>query len=368
MTTNSNFIHNKSIGIIGGGQLAKMLSQSAQKMGAQVHIYSESSTDPAAVTTAFHTKGSLKNYKKIEAWSKILNVITFESEFLELDKLKLKKHTPNTKSMMLLRDRLSQKQLLEKFKIPTSPFEEPQKSSVFAKPKVLKQRLFGYDGYGTVICKNKKEYGDFLTSGITANTWIEEDFIPFKRELAFSIARTKSNKFCILPLVETFQKNSKCLWVKGPVENKKIEANLNSIIQKSKKLLTHLNYVGIITFELFETKSGELIVNEVAPRVHNSAHYSIEGLPLSQFDVHVLAVFDQNLPLKIKAHKPFAMVNLIGSSKSKPNLRPVYSGALHWYGKLDNRLGRKMGHITVLDKTASKALSLALKESRKQNL
>ncbi len=368
MTTNSKFIQNKSLGILGGGQLAKMLSLAAQKMGVFVHIYSESSADPAASTTAFHTKGSLKNSKKIESWSKNLDIITFESEFLEIDKLKLSKHAPNTKSMTILRDRLFQKQILEKFKIPTSPFAEPHKTFTFTKPKVLKRRLFGYDGYGTVICKNKKDYGVFLASDLAVNTWIEEDFIPFKRELAFSIARTESNKFCTLPLVETFQKDSKCLWVKGPIEGEKLEVKLKSLVQKTKKLLTHLNYVGIITFELFETKSGELIVNEVAPRVHNSAHYSIEGLPLSQFDLHILAVFNQKLPTKIKAHKAFAMVNLIGSSKLKPKLSPINSGALHWYGKLDNRPGRKMGHITVLDKTSPQALSLALKAAKDQIL
>lgn len=368
MTSNpsfsNNFINGKTIGIIGGGQLAKMLSQSAQKMGAQAHIYSENTLDPAATVTAFHTKASLKNYKKIEAWSKQFDVVTFESEFIELDQIRFKKHAPNTKSMMLLRDRLTQKQLLQKFKIPTSPFLEPQADSTFTGAKVLKQRLFGYDGYGTVICKNKKSYDEFISSKLAARTWIEEDFIPFKRELAFSIARTKENKFCVLPLVETFQKDSKCFWVKGPIENKK----LTPLISKAKKLLTHLNYTGIIAFELFETKGGELIVNEVAPRVHNSAHYSIEGLPLSQFDVHILAILNQKLPSKVTPHTPFAMVNLIGKSKVKPKLTSIPSGALHWYGKLENRPGRKMGHITVLNKTANKALSLALKAEKDQQI
>lgn len=359
-----SFIHGKSIGIIGGGQLAKMLSASIQKMGASAHIYSASSTDPAAVTTAFHTKGKSTDYKKIEKWAKPLDIVTFESEFIELNNIKLGKHAPNSKSMMLLRDRLSQKTLLEQFKIPTSKFTQPAKDSVFSSPLVLKQRLFGYDGYGTLICKDEKTYNKFISTELKIDSWIQEDFIPFKRELAFSIARTKDNNFTILPLVETFQKDSKCFWVKGPVENKK----LNPLIAKAKKLLTHLNYTGIIAFELFETKSGDLLVNEVAPRVHNSAHYSIEGLPLSQFDIHILSILNQKLPSKVTPHKAFAMVNLIGSSKRKPKLQSFDKGCIHWYGKLENRPGRKMGHITSLDSTPSKALNLALKAEKGQIL
>lgn len=363
-----SFIQNKNIGIIGGGQLAKMLSASAQKMGASVHIYSENKTDPAATATGFHTKGSLNSPKKIESWAKSLDVVTFESEFLDLSKIKLKKDAPNTNAMILLRDRLSQKELLEKFKIPTSPFLQPHKESNYSSPKVLKQRLFGYDGYGTVICKNKKSYSDFTNSILNFSSWIEEDFISFKRELAFSIARTKDNGFTVLPLIESFQKDSKCLWVKGPIDGTNINKKLKPLLSKVKKMLTSLNYTGILAIELFETKSGELLVNELAPRVHNSAHYSIEGLPLSQFDVHILAILNQKLPSYIKPHKAFAMVNLIGSSKAQPDLKPISNGSLHWYGKLDNKPGRKMGHITVLDNNATKALNLALKAAKDQSL
>ncbi len=359
-----SFINTKSIGIIGGGQLAKMLAQSAQKMGATAHIYSENTSDPAATITSLHTKGKFTNYKKIKAWAKNLNVITFENEFIEIDKIKLKKYSLNPKSMMLLRDRLSQKTLLEKFKISTSKFIQLNKNPFFKNPVVLKKRLFGYDGYGTVICKNKKSYIDFILKEQNISDWIKEDFISFKRELAFSIARTKDKDFTLLPLVETFQKNSKCLWVKGPIKNKK----LNSLILKAKKLLTHLDYTGIITFELFETKSGELLVNEIAPRVHNSAHYSIEALSLSQFDVHILSILNQKLPSKITPHKAFAMVNLIGSTNAKPKLQAVKIGSLHWYSKLDNRPGRKMGHLTVMDNTPNKALKLALKAVKGQKL
>ena len=354
---------NKTLGILGGGQLASMLTHSAQKLGYRVSVYSSSKSDPATERAHSHCLGSLEDSKKIIKWSQNCDVVTFESEFIDLKKAKLRKAQPSVKNMFILRDRLSQKQLLEKFKIPTSPFSIAT-DSPFEKSQVFKQRLFGYDGYGTKLVKNKKAHGDFLKSTAELTDWIQEDFIPFKRELAFSIARTKNNSFCLLPLVESFQKDSKCFYTKGPMEHKK----LSSLVLKFKKMMSEINYIGILAVELFETKEGELLVNELAPRVHNSAHYSIEALHLSQFDVHNLAVLGEDLPAKIPSLSPFAMVNLIGSCSKRPELTLPSKGSLHWYGKSPNKPGRKMGHITVLDNTSSSALKSALREEKRQNL
>lgn len=353
----------KSIGILGGGQLASMLTHSAQKMGYKVHIYSPSVSDPAAGFAHSHTEGKLNDLKKIKSWSNKLDVVTFESEFTNLDGSKIKNTAPSIKVMGLIRDRLSQKKLLEKFKIPTSPFSEV-KISGFEKPTVFKQRLFGYDGYGTVVCKKKTNLSKFITTQANLEDWIQEDFIPFKKELAFSIARNKKNDFCVLPLVETFQKDSKCFWVNGPKEHKK----LNSLATKIKKMMKEVDYTGILAVELFETQSGDLLVNELAPRVHNSAHYSIEALHLSQFDLHNLAILNEELPKKVDVLNPFAMVNLIGTHPKTPKISLPKKGSLHWYGKSPNKPGRKMGHITVVDKSLKSALKSGLKEERLQKL
>ena len=167
-----------------------------------------------------------------------------------------------------------------------------------------------------------------------------------------------------MPLVETRQKNSKCFWVKGPLKHEK----LSKLVSKAEKLLTSLNYIGIIAFELFEAQNGELLVNEVAPRVHNSGHHSINTLPLSQFDLHLMAIMNLEMPKNQEAYLPFSMVNLIGSSSNKPSLQLPEKAHLHWYGKKDNRDGRKMGHMTGLDKTADKALSYLLRQLKKQVL
>lgn len=354
---------NKKIGILGGGQLASMLTHSAQNLGHRVSVYSPSAADPAATLADSHTQGSLSDLEQIENWIKTCDVVTFESEFTDLGDLKAKNVHPSNKIMGLIRDRLSQKKLLQKFKVPTSPFGRV-KISGFEKPLVFKQRLFGYDGYGTVICKNSKELSKFITKNSNLEDWIQEDFIPFKRELAFSIARGTKGDFCVLPLVETFQKDSKCFWVTGPHSHKK----LSPLVKKIKKMLTETKYVGILAVELFETKKGDLVVNELAPRVHNSAHYSIEALGLSQFDAHNLAILGEKLPSKVESATAFSMVNLIGSKSAQPKISIPKKGSLHWYRKSPNKPGRKMGHITVLDKSPRAALKSALKEEKEQDL
>ena len=359
-----NFDFEKTLGIIGGGQLSKMLLASAHKWGLKTHVLTGSLTDPAALLAHKVTKASISDSKAINQWVKKCDFVTIESEFADLSSIKSKKIAPSPKNLGLFRDRLTQKNLLLDYKIPTSPFVKLSDLQIYKSPMVFKKRLFGYDGYGTAIIKNKKTFSDFLKNESKLDDWIAEDFIPFKKELAVSIARNSENDFCVLPLVETMQKDSKCFWVKGPVKNKKISA----IIKKAQTMMTELNYIGLLTFELFELNGGELMVNEVAPRVHNSAHYSIEALPLSQFDIHLMAVLNQNLPKKIEPFSYFSMVNLIGTSEIKPKITTGSSTSLHWYGKSDNRKGRKMGHITALSKTSKKALDIALKEEKRQKL
>lgn len=358
------FINNKSLGILGDGQLAQMLVASAHKLGLKTSIYSESKKGPASNEAHHHQEGSFKDIKEIISWAKTCDRVTFESEFIDLSSCRLKNIFPQPKNMQILRDRLSQKESLLKFKIPTSPFKRADQCSSFEGPLVFKKRLFGYDGYGTRIVKSQKDFKSFLENEKNLGEWIVEDFISFKRELAFSISRDTSNRFCLLPLVESLQRDAKCFSVHGPENNMLIKP----LLPKIKKLLTSLDYIGIMAFELFETKDGKIYVNEVAPRVHNSAHYSIEALSLSQFDVHILSIFNQELPRKIEPLNPFAMVNLIGTKKAKPFLTLPQKGSLHWYRKKQNRPGRKMGHITVLDKTAESALKSALKEEKRQNL
>jgi len=359
-----NFNFQQTLGIIGGGQLSKMLLASAHKWGLKTHVFTGSMDDPAALLSKKVTLGSIKDSKALKKWIKECDVVTLESEFVDLSNIVSNKIHPSPKNVNTFRDRFSQKSTLLDYKLPTSPFSKLEDIKEFKKPMVFKQRLFGYDGYGTAIVKTKKDFKKFMDTKPILNDWIGEDFIPFNKELAFSIARNMNNDFCILPLVETKQKNSKCFWVKGPVKNK----NFEKLVKKAKSMMKSLNYTGLLTFELFELKDKSLLINEVAPRVHNSGHYGIEALPLSQFDIHNMAVLNLKLPKTIEPYSAFSMVNLIGTSKMKPKLKPSSSTSIHWYAKKDNRKGRKMGHITALAKTADKALELGLKDANKQTL
>ncbi|MGZ3723045.1 MAG: ATP-grasp domain-containing protein, partial [Bdellovibrionales bacterium] len=184
--------------------------------------------------------------------------------------------------------------------------------------------------------------------------FIAESFIKFKRELATSFVRSKKN-FVSLPLVESVQKDSRCFSVQGPFKNPRLAKIANSF----KRLMKEIDYQGILAVELFDT-GRELLVNELAPRVHNSAHYSQDALSCDQFEYHLRAGLDLPLP-KVELLRPgFAMVNLLGEGGDIQLAREA-AGHLHWYGKTENRPGRKLGHINVLDKSSKAALARALK-------
>ena len=178
--------------------------------------------------------------------------------------------------------------------------------------------------------------------------FIAEPFLPFQRELAISAARN-GKETVFTPLVETFQENSRCLWVRGPVFHKEESGLKRKIVQ----FLDAVNYRGLIAFELFDM-GDRLLVNETAPRVHNSGHYSLNGLSEDQFTLHLKAIL--GFPLQTpKAFCGFAMLNLLGGrrDKQKPGLKQFH---FHWYGKEDIRPGRKMGHVTALAESPEKAL------------
>ena len=368
-----NYNPHTKIGYLGGGQLAQMLVQSALKMGLDAHILSPQQKDPGSRACGFWQKGSLKNQENLEKFLKKMDVTGFESEFLDASLLiKIKKKTkarifPSPELMGLLQDRKSQKRLLDEHRLKTALWipADTNKDMInfihtYNYPVVFKKRLFGYDGYGTFIIKNKSDLAFFLKKDWKKNSFIMEKFIPFKKEGAIIIARSQDGSFTHLPFVETFQKQSRCDWVKGPMKTK----NGKAIIIKLKTFLKKLHYVGVMGIEFFLT-DREFIINEIAPRVHNTGHYSLDTEGPSQFDLHNRCLLGLELPKEIKIKKSFAMVNLIGQE------RPVKLQAaegLYWYGKEENRKGRKMGHINVLAKSTNEALKKALNTRKKIQL
>ena len=361
------------IGYLGGGQLAQMLSHSALKMGLDAHILSSQRKDPGGRTCGFWQRGDLKNQENLEKFLKKMDVTSFESEFLNAPLLiKAKKKAkaqifPSPELMGLLQDRKSQKRLLDEHRLKTAlwiPADTNKDMINFIHlhgyPVVFKKRLFGYDGYGTFIVKNKSHLASFLKKDWQKNSFIMEKFIPFKKEMAVIIARSGNGSFTHFPFVETFQKESRCDWVKGPMKVK----DEKTMITKLKIFLKKLHYVGVMGVEFFLTDRG-FIINEIAPRVHNTGHYSLDTEGPSQFDLHNRCLLGLELPKEIKIKKGFAMVNLIG--RGNPVELQTMEG-LYWYGKRENRQGRKMGHINALAKSPHEALKKALSKRKKIQL
>ena len=358
----------QKLGFLGGGQLARMMAARCHQMGLNCQSYVAAETDPAAQVADFvkSDDASLKSF------CRSLTHLTFESEFANPSDLKALSKIPDLEVfpradlMLQLQDRLSQKELIHTARLPTSPFLAVKDLSDLqiaiadlGFPLVLKQRRDGYDGYGTILLKSKSAIQKQIARIENFKPgWIAEAWVPFQRELAIGVARNKSNQMSVLPLVQTYQKDSRCLWVKGPVDH----PGLARLVRKIKSFMTSTDYVGLLTFELFDI-GDKLLVNELAPRVHNSGHYTMEALHIDQFELHIAAGLNRDLPKKIKPVSEFAMYNILGGMAKTPKLATSADSRLHWYGKHEIRPGRKMGHITALASNSDKAL-LAAKKHR----
>lgn len=362
----------KRVGILGGGQLARMLAQSAQRMGHEVHILSPHADDPAAQVSSHHHEGSPDHPESLKKFLAELEVLTFESEFFDMDQVESLTDSlafppaifPPPSAMKTLQDRRTQKEALVKAKIPTAAHVVVETAkdlrAAFAKfPQgfVLKKSRGGYDGFGTFYVKTAEDLAKLEDS--FPGPSIAEAFVSFKRELAV-LAVCGEKDFHFAPLVETRQLQSRCDWVKGPIRHPKWPA----LAKKLRPFLKKLRYRGVIAFELFDT-GRELLVNEVAPRVHNSGHVSMQALSRSQFDLHWEAGLGLRLDEPRALAKAFVMTNLVGESNGAFHFPDRLKGLLHWYGKKENRPGRKMGHVNYLGTSMDSLLKEALAERKR---
>ena len=390
----------KNLGILGGGQLAKLLALKASDLQIKAFVLSPKKTDPAAQVSRFWIQGDPHQAKDLQNFFSLVDIVTFESEFFSavhiqnaLQNLKGKKiHiAPSLKALSLIQNRWTQKKLLLKYQMNTADFVKVNFKNSDQKillqlwdqlgPFVLKSQTGGYDGYGTFVIQKKPQIKNLK---LPSQSFIAERFIPFKRELALLVGRNKKNQIVFFPLVESFQKDSRCLWIQGPAHHKK----LNSLKKQIKKFLIGINYQGLMAFELFDTET-DLLVNELAPRVHNTGHYSLSALSEDQFTAHLKAIF--NFPLKNPRplKEGFAMLNLLGEGSKNPCMNKSFGKGLpaslqntikqkihlktffaipltkdiflYWYGKTVSRKGRKMGHINAVGSSGKKALNTLLK-------
>jgi 5-(carboxyamino)imidazole ribonucleotide synthase len=376
------------VGVIGGGQLAWMLLEAAQPLGLELIVQTPHTTDPALsnslqVEPALALKAVLAAVDDAQATAQLAQqcqVITFENEFVDLDALAHLEAQgtcfhPGLSVLAALLDKYEQHQFLQSIGISVPAFAAiaPQSDVValgFSFPVVVKSRRHGYDGQGTFIIHNAAELEQFwqgfapFTADIDRHFMVEA-FVPFERELAIMVARAGTGEVALYPVIETHQEKQVCHWAIAPAL---VPQSTQSQIQTlATTLLESLEAIGIFGIELFLTPNGQVFVNEIAPRTHNSGHLTIEACKTSQFEQHLRAVCDLPLGDPSLRTKGAVMVNLLGFETAisdylpqRQRLAAVSNATVHWYGKTEAKPGRKLGHVTVLLDTHERERAIAI--------
>lgn len=351
------------IGIVGGGQLGRMIGFAAKKMGFYVSVIDPTPKSPAGQVVDHEITADYNDENAIRELAKISDYLTFEIELANakiLDELAERglQINPSAKTLTIIKDKLKQKKFLKKSKIPIADFiRAANKKDIlnaakkFSYPILLKARFDAYDGRGNALIKRKSDIDSALTKLKDKKLYVEK-FVPFTKELAVIIARDTQGNIRSYPVVETIHKNNICHTVFAPaLVNKKIQQSAQEL---AIKVMQQLNGSGVFGIEMFLTKNNNILVNEIAPRVHNSGHYTIEACHTSQFDQHIRAITGMPLGQTDLIYPTAVMVNILGNrnGKAKPaGLHKAHSlpqTYVHIYGKHETRTERKMGHVTAV--------------------
>ncbi len=358
------------IGIIGGGQLGRMIVQEAKKMGLYVVILDPTLGSPAGQIADEQIIADLNNEEKIKELVIKCDITTFEIEHINTDILKKLEESgenisPPSRVLEIIKDKSKQKKFLNEYNIPTSKWkkfnEDEPINETFSFPVVQKACRGGYDGRGVYVIKNEED----VKNRLRAESFLEE-YIDFDKELAIIVARSKNGEIKSYPLVEMIfdEEENICDMIIAPARvDEKIYKEASEI---AKDCVEELKGVGVFGVEMFLTKDNRILVNEIAPRVHNSGHYSIEGCVTSQFEQHIRCIM--GLPLgSTELLAPTVVINLLGDKMHRGT--PKYIGVhesleilgvnLHIYGKKETRPYRKMGHATIVDGKIENAIEKA---------
>lgn len=367
---------NQILGVLGGGQLGRMLIQSAINYNQDIHILDPDSNAPCKDIAQYFQVGSLKDFDTVYSFGKNCDVITVEIEAVNTDALQKladegKKVFPQPHILKLIQDKREQKQFYQQHGIPTADFVLTEnKADVISKkfflPAVNKLGKEGYDGRGVQILRTEAD----LDQAFDAPGLLEK-LIDFEKEIAVTVARNENGELIAYPAVEcAFHPTANLVeFLFAPAQIiPEIEKQAQEI---AKAVILKLDMVGILAVEMFVTKSGEVLVNEIAPRPHNSGHHTIEANFTSQFEQHLRSVM--NWPLGDSGLRcPAAMINLLGEDgfsgpaivEGKEEAMAEKGVYIHLYGKKLTKPFRKMGHVTILDESVEslKAKAHRIKE------
>lgn len=344
-----------TIGIVGGGQLGRMLARAASRMGYKTHIYTTEKDAPASHVATKTTIGAYQDATSLRDFASRVDVITFEFENIPAETLEMLDAItavrPKPAVLFTTRHRLREKEFIQSQKIGTAPFASVRTaddlSAAIKKigtPSVLKTCELGYDGKGQVVIKNEADAAAAWAK-LGKTECILEGFIEFTAEASIIVARSTLGEARCYPLVENIHRDHILHRTIAPATF--INDYQDEATRIAKTLAEKLDVVGLLAVELFVTKNG-LLVNELAPRPHNSGHWTMEGAPTSQFEQHIRAICGWALG-DTTAHKPTEMINLLGDDWlqwQEYAKRP--DAHVHLYGKTESRPGRKMGHVTIV--------------------
>jgi len=353
-TLNKPLAPGGTIGIIGGGQLGRMLALAAARLGLKTGIYNDAPDAPAFQVTPYATVGAYDDLQKLAAFADACDVMTFEFENLPAHAIAhLGEHVPvrpGAHALAVTQDRLSEKTFVEKLGLKTAPFFEvssaEQAREAFARiggKAIIKTRRFGYDGKGQAKVASADETAKAFESFKGAPA-ILEGFVDFSYEASVVAARGADGSFLAYDPPENEHENH--ILRRSTVPSRLNPTQVEDAKTIAKKIADALDYVGVLAVELFVGKDGALLVNEIAPRVHNSGHWTIEACQCSQFEQHMRAVAGWPLGDPSR-HADAVMENIIGAEADAWEAL-ARTGALHLYGKAESRPGRKMGHVTRL--------------------
>ncbi|MGB0922537.1 MAG: 5-(carboxyamino)imidazole ribonucleotide synthase [Alphaproteobacteria bacterium] len=345
------------IGILGGGQLARMLILAGAPLGYQFHVFDPARQTPAGQICDAKTVAAFEDETALATFADSVDVVTFEFENVPARTAEiLAEHTqvrPNPGALAVAQDRLIEKTFIrDEAGIGTAPFQNVESLAdlhnaivAIGLPAVLKTRRMGYDGKGQVILRTADE-AEAAWQKIDGDPAILEGFVPFTRELSVVIARGADGETASFAPVENIHSNHILDLTLAPARMDPQQAQAARAI--GEKISSALDYIGVLAVELFELEDGRLLVNEIAPRVHNSGHWTINATACCQFEQHIRAV--AGLPLGDPSRRHDAIMrNLIGDEITKvADYAAVPNVHVHHYGKADARPGRKMGHITFV--------------------
>nr|WP_309101418.1 5-(carboxyamino)imidazole ribonucleotide synthase [Fredinandcohnia onubensis] len=365
MNLNKQILPGQTIGIIGGGQLGRMMAISAKEMGFFVAVLDPTPNSPCGQVADIEITANYDDLEAIKQLASVSDVITYEFEnidYVALTWLEENANLPQGSHLLkITQDRGTEKTAIQEIGLRVAPFQLVENEEQLAEavevigfPSVLKTCRGGYDGKGQFVLKQKEDLelaGKLLASG----GCILEAWVPFQKEVSVIVTRNPAGEVKAFPVAENIH-------VENILHQSIVPARISEIREtKAKemamKLASEFQLVGTLAVEMFVTEDGEIYINELAPRPHNSGHYSIDACETSQFEQHIRSVC--NWPLgETTLLRPVVMTNILGEHV-QPLLEKVSllsSVKVHLYGKAEAKVKRKMGHVTVLGQTVEEAL------------